>query len=174
MKSNNCSWNDTSVEIECVVALQSKISQMGAELKNLKMAESNYTQDMQSMNATFTKQLEKEKADWNITCNDQKKSLKEDKIHIQYQNQNLTHIIKELEIEIGKKNNTIVSLNNNIKFTNFTHQQSISNFTRAIASKDSKIDQLNTTIENLQGIKFVSVQCAKDHVFVTHHVLKVN
>ena len=110
---------------------------------------------MQSMNTNFTKKLEKKKVDWTNTCNDEKKSLKEDKIHIQSQNQNLSHTIKELEIEIGRKNNSIDRLNNNIKFTNFT------------------IDQLETTIENLKGTKFVSVQYAIDHVFVTHPVLKV-
>ena len=132
-----------------------------SKLKNLEMTVSHCNQTMQSMNTSFTKQLEKEKVDWTNTCNDEKKSLKENKIHIQYQNQNLTHTIKELEIEIGKKNNTIVSLNNNIKFTNFTHQQSISNFHRTIASKDSKIDQLNTTIENLQGIKLFQFNVPK-------------
>ena len=116
------------------------------------MAESHCNQTMLSMNTNFTKKLEKEKVDWTNTCNDEKKSLKKDKIHIQSQNQNLSHTIKELEIEIGSKNNSIDSLN--IKFTNFTHHHH-----RAIASKDLKIDELETTNENLEGTKIVSVQC---------------
>ena len=106
-------------------------------------------------NTNLTKQLEKETVDWNNTCNDE--SLKKDRIHIQSQLKNLSHTIKELEIDIGSKNNHMDSLNNDVTFTNFTHHQTI-------ASKDSKIDKFETTIESLEGTKFVSVQYAIDHV----------
>ena len=149
MKSNNCSWNDSSVEIECTETLKYENGQLKAKLKNLEMTVSHCNQTM-----------EKEKVDWTNTCNDEKKNLKEE-------NKNLSYTIKEREIEIGSKNNKIDSLNNHITSTNITLH-------RTIASKDSKIDKLKTKVENLKGTKSVSVQYAINHVIVTHHALKVN